>query len=775
MHGDYWTLLRDSSADRYVFSTAPAPCAVFFLSTGLCKSSLQARNATIFEQRLRHACWEVCRGESLEELPASVARKVTDYRLIIVYVASREVLEAHRQHLQSLSPQFPFLLLIDEPSEPSLRSHCATLSSASPVRGMLPLTVLIAACRSPEGITAEKISSTAQSDASLLNADGRGAREPWPGDFGGRVKFSAVVSGHMGACDGRLIGGLLKRVAPSSMIRLLVEKFATVVVHAEAGSADAAVSMDEALSQVCQRSGITPSHKLQVSAHSLVIGLSPSAVEGACLLLRNELAGAFPSVTVGPAFRFEVTAHVRVFLLMEALVRTKEMDAELAIRVEDVSLPEPVSEVEVDVEVQLPEEAHKKVPQPQLPTQQQQQPQPKPLIAFTPGQVSTPPTLLDARTTEDTTVSYGAQIALTRSECEQAERRMLRALEEHSRTHAEAVEALQKRLEAAAAKESQDLLRLASQFTSFREQAADHALVEAALQELRLASVPKQTFVTVEKTLLEFSSTVADLKATVKTQTSRIDSMEAMQAGLQRQLETLARDAKAHREDDGTAQSLQSLASRQRDFESHCNTFHKAFETAADRLHSRTVELAKGQEALLTWRDHHNERMLSLQRDTGSLGEQLADLQHSLASMGSQHLAQRVSEQCEAVKAHCTMLCTRSGEVQNEIMTNFEKRVSAEYRKIVGEVQLRLDGIDSSVTGTRGATQEELDLARMHSGQALRLSEDLRQRVGELERGQAEVASLLEFEESRVQQLSEIRRRIDVLEGRLRLFEGRPK
>jgi hypothetical protein len=346
------------------------------------------------------------------------------------------------------------------------------------------------------------------------------------------------------------------------------------------------------------------------------------------------------------------------------------------------------------------------------------------------------------------------------------------AVTEQARSHAAALQArldaLQAELEAAAVRESSarsELQQLAGQFVAFREQAADHALVEAALQELRLASVPKQSVAALEQVVQDLRATVMSLQATVRAQAARLEEAEALQAELRQQAAAMAQELRAQRDDDALGRQLQALAARQEEHEGRCGLYHRAFETAADRLHGRTATLSAGHEALLTWRDHHNDGMLRLQGDVAQLSEQLA----SVASMGPQVLALRVSEQCEGTKAHCAMLCTRAGEVQSEKMAAFEKRVAAEYRKVVAEVQARLDE-GTTAAGDRSAARDELDLARLQSGQALRLAEDMRQRVAELERGQAEVASLLEFEEARVQQLSEIRRRIDVLEGRLKLI-----
>ena len=68
----------------------------------------------MFERVAKQAEWEVSFGDSLSEIPRKLVSKVSDYKLIVIYIASNDIAESNLAFLKALSPQFPFLALLDD-------------------------------------------------------------------------------------------------------------------------------------------------------------------------------------------------------------------------------------------------------------------------------------------------------------------------------------------------------------------------------------------------------------------------------------------------------------------------------------------------------------------------------------------------------------------------------------------------------------------------------------------------------------------------------------
>ena len=731
---DLWNSLRKCNGEVGSHPKNDEKFAVFFLSTASC-SSLQARNASMFERVAKQAEWEVSFGDSLSEIPRKLVSKVSDYKLIVIYIASNDIAESNLAFLKALSPQFPFLVLLDDNER--FESQCVIVRNNTQVKGSLVFQTLLE-WSDPRSLFSVTSVGSHRETCSIQNEDQKSATVQWKGAVTRRVRFSAVITAP-GYADGKYVGGLLKSAILSSKIRLLVEKYSSIIVHFDNRETSSVESIDVRLTGLCSANGLTQIQKIMVSQRTVVIGVKGSDVERACMLLSGEALGKFPSVFVGQAFRFEVAADIRVFLLMEGLVRAKVADSELGIRIEDVSLPDVEGADDESRQTNHLRQVSSEVPQPPVPQQ--------PLM-------------------NEQKIDY--------SYCDQLEQRLLTAIDQRERRHQDELRALRQHFENAISDEKskhrEELMTISQQLAVFRNQAADHSLVEAALSELKVNCASRQSLAHFDERLDQLVASITEVKELVTLQQLRVNSLVSQQPELMRSVEDLLRWSKNRDDFESLGKSLLDVETRQRELETYCSTYHHAFETAADRLFTMNTEVAAAQSVFSGWRDHQQQCLLELQQQMVMVDTRLKDFQHVIASAGNQQQSKSLSEQFEAARSYCTALCDRVDEVQKEKMAQLEKKLSAEYRQVVAEIQKRVES--SNKIGSQ-ISVEELDLCRMQTTQMVRVSDDLRSRVGELERAQSEVSGLLEFEESRVQQLTEIRRRIDTIESRVKFLEAR--
>jgi hypothetical protein len=859
---DLWSRVRAANNEPPKTFVKPASGvrALFKLEV----SSDERRNEVhrVLQDSLAHVGWEVCYGQSLPVLPDTLHAPVDEYDLVIVFVPSLEVWHRHTTHLRTLSPDFPFLIVLDGVAQSSaFKSQCPILSSdAGNADVVLPALLSLCDASIAGGTcTARAIAENRQYGAlSLTQRQSSALDVPWCGnDVRADVSFSLTLSVDADEdVDGRYVGGLLKHILPSARIRLS-EKRGLIAVRAPD------VNGTFELQSLLSSTGLSMQRFAQPQPGGTFM-TDPLDVDvvALCRDVRKNTSLSKRVHSCFPSYRLEVTSGLSAYLSLSMLLDRSTIDNEICCRVEQISTATfagnatkvPVAST-ASVRVGSSVEQHqpwgpstprtaavaiapaetgeyssptKVLGRPPLPVIAPQQSQPTTArsqlpAARSPPQTSFPPPAPDMDAIErlihqKITAAISAQDESNDQWRSLMEQR-ISDMEHRSLASEERCTAIEGNLsslhaffeqrfiqvESVAQSNDAQLKALAGQLELVRESAADHRLVESALNEVRNRSATLQGVKEAEERVATVAQSIQ--RANEHSRLS-IEALKGHMEALSIQHNQLAHRLEAHhpgaelqqvledslRRLDGRLSAVESGHQRT---ENDASVFHKAFEVGLNRLFEQLRLFHDDLSNLDGQVNSQTSRIDGMQNRQASLESTITRVVDEALTNGSAQRMEAIHDQLTSVKAYCVAAVERSSEMQSERVSDIEKKLAKDMQRAMdllhSQHQSEVQRVQNSVEGHIKAQKQLMDELQMMSPARLAGSprkEDvtllrdqldhvnseydrLRERVKSIELLQADVSSFIGDEEKRRGEMDEVNLRLEELEASIQFIEAR--
>lgn len=865
---DLWSRVRSANNEQPRRDATKLPHLVRALFT--LEASSDARRSSshkAFEDCLAFVGWEICHGQTLPILPDALHGSVDEYDLIVVLVPSVDVWHRHTTHLRTLSPDFPFLILLDGVASASgFKTQCPILSLESGT-GDAVLPALLSLCDiSQASGTCNARTIVEQRQYASLTLTQRQAAVldvVWCGDdIRSEVAFSLTLAVDADEdVDGRYVGGLLKHILTSARIRL-TEKRGHVAVRAPD-----VFSVSELSTFV---SG-TPLSGIRFTQSQVGSFLS-DPVDGDIVMLCRQ-ARSHPMLATRlhscfPAYRLEVTSAFSAFVALSMLLDRSIIDNEICCRVEQISVPAfkptavasapspPPAPHERTSFATTPASVHQQQQQDsshavspprdlgrpplvssaattlhQTPTRNSMQPgdsataSARPLPSMPPAQYQppTPPPSFDAdafermmdRKMESALLAQDQsndawrraieqRLASAELRCRDSEERNAVLESNMTSLHAFIEQRLAVVETAVKANEAQ-IQHLGQQLDLVRESAADHRLVESALNDIRTRSATLQG-------VKEAEDRVASIAQSVQrgTETNRL-SIEALKGHMEAL--TIQHQQLAHRLESNRPSSelqhvledslrrldgrLAAVETGSQKTENDASVFHKAFEVGLNRLFEQLRLFHEDLSNIDGQVKGQSSRLDFLQNNHASMESSIARVVDEAFATGSGQRMEALHDQLTATKAYCVAAVERSSEMQSERVSDVEHKLAKDLQRAIdvlhNQHQSDVQRIQSSVEGHIKAQKQLMDELQMMSPARLAGSprkEDLtllreqldhfqieqaqfRERVKSIELLQADVSNFIGDDEKRRAEMDEVNLRLEELEASVQFIEAR--
>lgn len=866
-----WSRLRAAQLHHVGPAPPPAtePCAkaLFVLDAGSVPLESDKRFDLLFlcDRAATILNWEVRGTSTLQTLPQALSRQVDEYEIILVVVPSAEVAQKHASYLRSLSPEYPFLIVINDVN--TVKTQCATMS-ISGGGSAIPILLRILCDGTAEAptfaigsCTARRIVEVSGGALSLTQVDAAVVDVAWctPGtalstETHGTVTVAVDTDEEV---DGRYVGGLLKHAIPNARIRLS-EKRGLVSLRLNSdgpSSADTLSSIEAAMGVPVSRCGTAVLSSL----------VSTDQVFALCAKVRAAKLTHVHSVL--PAFQLEVHAGFSVLLALEMLRRAGTVDDEISLRIEKVGLtsddrhntegqatgavPKTVAGGATYVTgrysaaavssppISLP--AASAVNSSAQPTSVTAPPARKPaafanvmpdtLAADSSSRVPLPPRTTEhlesapllTETVKQELRDYVATLAVQREEMfrseiatlkaevvslrsavadstqrELAVREELHVLQREMHNSLSASAAGQERLGVA-------LQSLGTQLEQVKENAADHRLVESALNEIKASSASLEGVRASEERVGAIARLVQQQADATRTS---VEGMKGHLEALTVQHQQLVNRVEGQREAPNVQRLLettvQQMDARMHDLDhaiqkaqSENNVYRHSFELAVNRLYEQMKYFHEDLSRMDVFLKSQVQRVDDIQRDQGAWEAGIRRSVEASTAASTQARAQAIEDQLLSVKSYCVAAIERSGELQSEKVDAIEKKLANDMQRAIeilkkqqgSEVQRIQAAVEQHVAAQRklmdelqmmspskldgSPRKEETQLLREQIERTFREQETLRERFRQLELLQSEVSGFLGDEDKRLRDTQDLVRRVEDLEASVVFIESR--
>lgn len=810
----------------------------------------------VLQDLLAFLGWEVCHGQTLPILPDVLSASVADYDLIVVFVPSVAVWQRHATHLRTLSPDFSFLIVLDGVFQSSLKSQCPTLSLGMDAPGGMVLPLLLTLCDAAKSSSAScdaRSLAAIQTYATFVVVQRQGTVTtgqppsavdvPWcADDIRSDVTYSLLLSVDTDdeEVDGRYVGGLLKHIVSTARIKLS-EKRGHVAIRTRE------------ISQTAELESLVSGTRL---AHVRFTLTQPGTfvsdpIEGDAAAVCGEIRGAKAVQSridsCFPTFRLEVTSSFPVFLALSMLVDRSTIDNEICCRVEHISFPTfrgPVSLTSAmnsstassiavgattrgwpDSAVGEMREASKDVGRP-------------PLGNASPSRESAPPPLVPNTAAASPPIGHLSEVDIQRlidqkvsaalvshenanrewrtqmeSNFSEAIRRWNLSEERNhslessfSHLHSFVEEKLSQFGELADKSSLEDQLKqLAKQVDLIRESAADHRLVESALNDVRSRSATLEGVREAEQRVASIAQSVQRSHDQVRHGT---ESLKGHMEALTIQHQQLAHRIESVRSGSEVQQvletSLRRLDSRlgavenaQQKMENDSSLFQKAFEVGLNRLFEQLRFFHDDMNKLDGVVNSQTSRIDQLQSQLAATESTVRRMVDEAIASGSEYRMQAVQDQLTSVKAYCVAAVERSSEMQSDNISEVEKKLARDMQRAMDILQQQhqseVQRIQNSVEGhiksqkqlmdelqmmsparlAGSPRKEDMTLLREQVEHAVGEQNKLRERLKAIELLHADVSAFIGNEEKRRAETDELTLRIEELEASIQFIEAR--
>lgn len=875
---DLWSRVRVANNEQPRSSTKPTAGvrALFTLES----SSDERRSAVhrVLQDCLAYAGWEVCYGQSLPVLPDTLHASVDEYDLVVVFVPSLDVWHRHTTHLRTLSPDFPFLILLDGVAQSAgFKTQCPILSVENGDREtvvdvVLPALLSLCDASSSRGkCTARAIAENRQyAVMSLTHRQSAALDIPWCGDdFRVDVSYSLTLSVDADEdVDGRYVGGLLKHILTSARIRLS-EKRGLIAVRAPD------VSGTSELQSLLANTGLSMYRfTLPHAGGSFITDPLDTDVVSLCRIVRKDASLTKRIHACFPAYRLEVTSSLSAYLSLSMLLDRSTIDNEICCRVEQISTPvlkangsnksvddhKPTTgtssaTTNAGVAASSSVEQHHTWSNTSTlsPIKEQER------YSSPPRDFGRPPLPASASAPEPTMPRPGmvaTQLPLTRSPPSAAlalpppvdmdaierlvERKVATAIaaqeqsndqwrslmaqrigdmehrwlasEEQSATlernltslH-QFVEQRMTRLEETVQAHDAQLKALSGQLELVRESAADHRLVESALNEVRSRSASLQGVKEAEERVAAIAQSIQ--RANEHNRLG-VEALKGHMEALSIQHNQLAHRLESHQPGAELQQVLEdslrrldgrlsAVESGHQKTENDASVFHKAFEVGLNRLFEQLRLFHDDLSNLDGQVNNQTSRVDVMQNNFVSMESTIGRVVDEALANGSAQRMEAIHDQLTSVKAYCVAAVERSSEIQSERVSDIEKKLAKDLQRAMdvlhSQHQSEVQRVQNSVEGHIKAQKQLMDELQMMSPARLAGSprkEDLtllrdqldhfnnehdrlRERVKSIELLQADVSSFIGGEEKRRSEMDEVNLRLEELEASIQFIEAR--
>lgn len=346
---------------------------------------------------------------------------------------------------------------------------------------------------------------------------------------------------------------------------------------------------------------------------------------------------------------------------------------------------------------------------------------------------------------------------------------------------------------------------LGQQLDLVRESAADHRLVESALNDIRTRSATLQG-------VKEAEDRVASIAQSVQrgTETNRL-SIEALKGHMEAL--TIQHQQLAHRLESNRPSSelqhvledslrrldgrLAAVETGSQKTENDASVFHKAFEVGLNRLFEQLRLFHEDLSNIDGQVKGQSSRLDFLQNNHASMESSIARVVDEAFATGSGQRMEALHDQLTATKAYCVAAVERSSEMQSERVSDVEHKLAKDLQRAIdvlhNQHQSDVQRIQSSVEGHIKAQKQLMDELQMMSPARLAGSprkEDLtllreqldhfqieqaqfRERVKSIELLQADVSNFIGDDEKRRAEMDEVNLRLEELEASVQFIEAR--
>ena len=699
------------------------------------------RNVSILKSIAVSTAFEVCQGSSLQALPSSLVSPISEYPLIVIYVATADLEKKHAAHLTTLNPQFPFLVVMECAS--TVKLQCAAISSPhskgdGKIGLLLELLIALATVQN-EKPNVESLVRRCSTGFQIINPALAINTVVWPAIATDTFSYLTTVSipCDNGGVTGHTAGGHLKKVLPNCRIRLQKDKTlsARIELVEEDKALIGAVQAHFTAANQSPATGID----LGENMYSFVLPLT-AVPELSKIATTPQLVTKKEISFVGLNFVCEMTSTLATFFDVERMLRVAVPTEDGALMVEDLQMPyKPVitpqrspvlSALSLPISTSI-----------MLPT-------PPPVVPSTAR--SPPPLLLDATATpsskdptltlsevdslitaaftkydhsalrnqvgrlEAALMSQTSEVDILRQEVFRLKsqpndlRQQVQLLEGTLSTHVvehgglkREVSGLTRDLEIVKNKApappvpdsslaliKSQLLGLQKDVESIRATAADHKLVEGALKEIqRQVPTSEQISTAVKEASREYQQIPLQVSELQRQLSETWRTVDGRDNKLREIYEVAQKNGGAWESIHTTVTKLQTIQVQHEEklaeIQKRTNQFHKAFELAADKLHAQCSQLAEEVES-----DKRGRSASSSQLQAAHVSDVDFKIKSFQADLELFKVAQKEALGREV--QDCRTFCTQASE---NLLTTYNHRASTQESKLEQQLRKHVDDI----------------------------------------------------------------------------------